>query len=270
MGFIIKDLEVANTAIKRAWIAGVIVVLITSIIAFISIRGQDVLGLGYDKWIIVDILVFAVLTFGVAKKSRVCAILLLTFFVIGKISLFIQMKEPTGIGASLVWIFFFFQGVRGTFSYHRIIKQEKEQAKLSDISNKAGITEEKPPVEEQEQIQPAPRTEKTKVFILILIIFVVVVLVGLNLRWPKSQKKQNKPLPPSTEAVKGPRVESKEKTLNEMILGKTYEEVGDILGTDINEVTGSMGDNFKIREYKTEKETITVYFEKGKAVAVSN
>ena len=126
MRFSNMDREEAGIAIKRSGACGVVVIVLTSVVAFMSLRGNSVLGISFGKEIFLDIYVFLILTIGVYRKSRVCAVLLFAYFILGKVSLFIRVRQVAALGASLPWIFCFFQGMRGAFSYHRIIQEEKE------------------------------------------------------------------------------------------------------------------------------------------------
>ena len=72
----------------------------------------------------IDLVVVLILTFGVFKKSRISAILLLIYFILSAIFLF-DLKSLTPIFGiftiiyALVFIYFFVQAIRGTLSYHK-------------------------------------------------------------------------------------------------------------------------------------------------------
>ena len=114
------DMEKANNAIQGAWISGAIVGVITLILSLIG-------AFGLDQWNIIDAFLLFGLAFGVYKKSRVCAIILFIYWVGDRI--WMMVAQPEAIAGSLfmailfgIW---FFQGIRGTFAYHRIAKAER-------------------------------------------------------------------------------------------------------------------------------------------------
>ncbi len=113
------DMDKAKGAITSAWIAGAISGVITVIV---SLKG----AFGFNQWNLIDAFIMFALAFGVYKKSRISAILLFIFWIGGRILMIVE--EPGTIGGALVMAilfgFWFFQGIRGTFAYHRIVKAE--------------------------------------------------------------------------------------------------------------------------------------------------
>ena len=116
------DMKKAKGNINMAVIAGVISGVITLIVSIIGVWG-------YDKWSLIDAFLVFGLAFGVYKKSRVCAIILFVGWVGSKI--WMMVAQPEVILPSLVMTilfgFWFFRGIQGTFAYHRIIKAEEKQ-----------------------------------------------------------------------------------------------------------------------------------------------
>ena len=131
------DIEKAQKHVRNAWIAGVVngtLVLIVSLLPLIGITvldyDLDVLGLA--------ILIYG-LTFGIYKRNRICVILL---FLLNIINIFFELiigPITYEMPVVVAFVYFYFQGVRGTFVYHRLIKKEKEISK-QDINtiNKSG------------------------------------------------------------------------------------------------------------------------------------
>jgi hypothetical protein len=102
--------------IKNAWIAGLISIGITLIFTLVSISGADILGL--DASAFIDIFLMAIFTFGIYKKSRTCAILMLVLFIANKILMWQHSGSSSGLPLALVFLWFYTQGVIGTFQYH--------------------------------------------------------------------------------------------------------------------------------------------------------
>jgi hypothetical protein len=60
------------------------------------------------------------LSYGVYRKSRVCAVLMLAFFLLNKVIMWMNAGTPNGVVMSLVFFWLFGQGVVGTFEYHKL------------------------------------------------------------------------------------------------------------------------------------------------------
>lgn len=121
-----NDMGKARKEIKHAWIAGVISGIATLLLVLTSIVPPIVL---------MDAFLVAGLTFGIYKKNRGCAIIMLAYFVLSKIIMLTETKNPPifGIIIAIIFIFYFSEGVLGTFAYHRIINEryaEKEKGEL--------------------------------------------------------------------------------------------------------------------------------------------
>lgn len=110
------DLEKANKAIKVAWVAGVISGIITLIAALTGFAG-------FNMGHIVDVALICVLTIGIARRSRIAVVMMLIYFIASKILLWFEGKGLSGIGifGAILFGYFFFQGIRGTFAYRKII-----------------------------------------------------------------------------------------------------------------------------------------------------
>lgn len=127
----IMDIEKANKAIKDAYICGIGWGLLVLIFSFPNITLLDLLG----AFIILG------LAFGIYKRSRVCAIMIFILWILlvvdrglvlvkGPIeseSLFLMLiLIIVGIPFVGVLSYFFFQGIRGTFVYHKMINIGKQ------------------------------------------------------------------------------------------------------------------------------------------------
>lgn len=103
--------------IRNAWIAGAISISITLVFVGMAIGGKSIAGIGAEGFI--DVILMAGLSYGVYRNSRTCAILLLLLFVVNKL---IMLSHGVGAASSVVtlaFLWFFAQGVVGTFQFHR-------------------------------------------------------------------------------------------------------------------------------------------------------
>jgi lysylphosphatidylglycerol synthetase-like protein (DUF2156 family) len=102
--------------IKNAWLAGVFSTALTTVFALASVMGASIGGL--DAYAFVDVVILGALSFGVYKRSRVCAVLLLAFFVLNKIIMWMSSPGFASLPLTIVLLWFYFQGVAGTFQAH--------------------------------------------------------------------------------------------------------------------------------------------------------
>jgi serine/threonine-protein kinase len=105
--------------IRNAWIAGVIAAAGTLIVGMLTLFIPNA-GISY-AWQAGEFLFLCSMTFGIYKKSRVCAALMLTYLIVGKLLLWLQGTfDHRSLVPVLVFCYFFAEGVRGTLAYHRI------------------------------------------------------------------------------------------------------------------------------------------------------
>jgi hypothetical protein len=129
------DREQAEKAIKNAWMAGSISGGITLIVTVVAMAGYSFMG--FSAWNLLDVAVIAGLTFGIYRKSRTCAVIMLVYFVGSKIMLWSESKSLSGLPMALFFGWFFYQGVRGTFAWHSLNPDAGRPAPQTAISGPA-------------------------------------------------------------------------------------------------------------------------------------
>ena len=84
------------------------------------------IGLWNDPLAFLDIVLIFILAFGVYKKSRTAAVVMVLYFIFSKIYLIIAGGQLSGntIVFSLVFLYFYVKSVQGAFVFHKIEKQE--------------------------------------------------------------------------------------------------------------------------------------------------
>ncbi len=106
--------------IRAAVVGGSISMVITLVVTLVAVAGSPVLGFGAANFI--DVALIAGLTFGIWRRSRTCAVLMLLYFVASKILMMVEAGKPGGIVMGLLFAYLYVQGVRGTFEYQRLRK----------------------------------------------------------------------------------------------------------------------------------------------------
>jgi hypothetical protein len=109
--------------IRNATIAACISGAITLLFSLLAIAGTSIMG--YTPWELVDAALVAGLAFGIYKKSRACAIIILVYFVGSKIYLMIETGKPSGLLVAAIFVYYYVKGVQGTFQYHKWRKAQR-------------------------------------------------------------------------------------------------------------------------------------------------
>ena len=118
--------------IKWASIFGFISAGLTTIVILISLGGDQIMpGLDALAFIDVTVVIVAALVL-LILKSRIAAIVLFSHFVFSRIM--ITIADPDlALGGIIITIAFatiYFYGILGSFSYHKLIKEAKEQESI--------------------------------------------------------------------------------------------------------------------------------------------
>ncbi|MCA9991264.1 MAG: hypothetical protein H6666_11305 [Ardenticatenaceae bacterium] len=112
------DIEEANRAIKNAWVAGLIAGGINVLLTLIYASGGNLLRVDWWNW--VDLPLMFLLSFGVYKKNRASAIILLIYYIGSKTYFWWNERAFIGVPIALIFAYFLLGGVRGTLAYHKL------------------------------------------------------------------------------------------------------------------------------------------------------
>ncbi|MEG4589189.1 hypothetical protein QUA54_28815 [Microcoleus sp. MOSTC5] len=113
-------LKEAEAQIKLAWQAGIISGTLTLIFVLLSLAGYNFMGL-IDASALIDVCLMFGLSFGIYKKSRIAAVLMLVYFAFNQAWIIIEIKRFPGI-ISWIFLILFLRGVQGTFTYRKLSK----------------------------------------------------------------------------------------------------------------------------------------------------
>jgi hypothetical protein len=120
------DLQKAEKAIKSAWIAAVISGSITLFVAVLALVGVRLFN--FTAWVLIDVVLIFGLAYGIYRKNRVCAVIMFIYFIISKIYMLVTVGGLAGLPLAILFAYFFFQGIRGTFAYHKLKSNGSSQA----------------------------------------------------------------------------------------------------------------------------------------------
>lgn len=110
------NVQRAESAVKLAWMAAVFTAIINVILTIVYLNGFSLEFLAAWTWI--DILLTLVLAFGIYKKSRISAGILLLYYPITKIIFWLDERVIIGLPVAIIFTYIFFQGFRGTLIVH--------------------------------------------------------------------------------------------------------------------------------------------------------
>jgi hypothetical protein len=117
--------------IKHARIAAMISGTITLAASITLIYKQPELQFSlFNVLSLVDAFIIFSMAYGIYKKSRLCAVLMFEYFLLSKLFI-MSTSSQINLGAIIVgsiFLYFLFQGIRGTFAHHKNNNEVKEKA----------------------------------------------------------------------------------------------------------------------------------------------
>lgn len=122
--------ESCQEAISNGWKAAIVslsLTLIFSISAFFTQSDDAVINYFLDPYALVDVALMAILAFFIYKKSRTAATIMFIYFVFSKCMQWYDIGAVKGLPFALVFIFFYFNAMRGTFIWHSNYKKTANQ-----------------------------------------------------------------------------------------------------------------------------------------------
>jgi len=122
----------AEDGIKLGYWGAYLVAGLTTIIAVLGILGASLGSLA-------DAVVFAVIGLGIQRKWRTAAIIGLILFTI---NLIVTLTRGSGMSILAIFIFLgFVAAVRGTFAYHRLVRQAEATSRSTASEGGSGAAE---------------------------------------------------------------------------------------------------------------------------------
>ena len=118
-------LQDANKAIRDAWIAGLITIVVTIALTLIYASGGGFAHVTLWNWI--DIFLLMGLSYGIYRKSSLSATLMLVYYLGSKIILWADESAFIGVPIALIFAYFFWRGIQGTRAYHQLATESSNQ-----------------------------------------------------------------------------------------------------------------------------------------------
>jgi hypothetical protein len=110
----------AEARIRRAWIAGAAAAVMTLFASLLPLAGISLAG--FNLWNLADAVLIAGLAFGISRRSRVCAVVMLVYFVASIVMLVARTTLYANAAVEAIFVYFYIEGVRGAFAWHSLAK----------------------------------------------------------------------------------------------------------------------------------------------------
>lgn len=120
----ISTLTEAKQHVKNAWVAALVIAGITLAFSIAGMSGFE--SLGFNAWTLTDVALTLGLAYGIFRYNRASAVIMLLYYIISQGLLAVQLQKPPSVLAVL-FVYCFFQGIRGTFAYHQLKGQAIDQ-----------------------------------------------------------------------------------------------------------------------------------------------
>jgi len=147
-GILALDIDKAESKIKGAWMAGVASGTVTLVFTIVAMKRNvwdfTISNMG-------DVLLIFTLTFGIYRRNRACAIFMLVYFLVAKVLIWMRLAAitdlPKGVWVgyllfTMLFCYFFFEGIRGTFAWHRLEREAKAERASRKLRKAAPLREE--------------------------------------------------------------------------------------------------------------------------------
>lgn len=110
---------------RHGAVAAVVSAVVTATVGAMALSGSvaESMAAFADPWLLLDAALMLALAWGVHRRSRTAAVLLLLTFVAARISLAVDIGRFPFPVLSLLMAWFFAQAIRGSFVHHRLQRQ---------------------------------------------------------------------------------------------------------------------------------------------------
>ncbi|QDT89075.1 hypothetical protein [Gimesia algae] len=119
------NLDDATHDIKQASIAAFISAAMSTlvIVAAMASSAEGVFGPFADPVNFIDVALVLACGVGLRFYSRTAAVTLVIYFIFAKIFIMLENGRPSGLLFTMIWLYFYWKGIRGSFAYHRLRKE---------------------------------------------------------------------------------------------------------------------------------------------------
>tara|TARA_R110002124_G_scaffold81314_2_gene214463 strand:+ start:5297 stop:6211 length:915 start_codon:yes stop_codon:yes gene_type:complete len=130
------NLDDATHDIKQASIAAFLSAAMSTLVIVVAIvtSAEGVFGPFADPINFIDVALVLLCGVGLRFYSRTAAVTLVIYFILAKIFIMLENGRPSGLLFTMIWLYFYWKGIRGTFAYHRLRKEADSSYRSTPVS----------------------------------------------------------------------------------------------------------------------------------------
>lgn len=111
--------EDVSNKIHNGYMAGYIAAGLNVVVGVLHVIGSSAPTIRLVDYV-ASAAIIAALAFGVQRKSRVAAVLLLLYFIAASIQYMVVTGQVGGVLIPIIFMLLFYQAIHGTFEWHRL------------------------------------------------------------------------------------------------------------------------------------------------------
>ncbi|MAM69867.1 MAG: hypothetical protein CMP91_01810 [Gammaproteobacteria bacterium] len=125
--------EEALEANKHGAIAACISGLITIVVVIIALTSDSdgIFSYWRDPLNLIDAVLIFLCAYGMYKNSRTAAVFIFVYFIIARVVIGIESGSFSGLGVSIIFLYFYGKAIQGTFTFHKLQKEADPTYKAS-------------------------------------------------------------------------------------------------------------------------------------------
>ena len=130
------NLDDATHDIKQASIAAFLSAAMSTLVIVVAIvtSAEGAFGPFADPINFIDVALVVACGVGLRFYSRTAAVTLVIYFILAKIFIMLENGRPSGLLFTMIWLYFYWKGIRGTFAYHRLRKEADSSYRSTPVS----------------------------------------------------------------------------------------------------------------------------------------
>lgn len=110
--------DAVHKKIRNGWITAIV----SGVLTLLAVVAAVTMGAGgmFNAWNLLDVVLIFFLAFWIHKRSRVAATTMFFYFLVSKIIVIVETGQASGALVALIFLYFYFQAMVGTFQYHKL------------------------------------------------------------------------------------------------------------------------------------------------------
>lgn len=110
--------------IQNGWIAGLVMAGGSLLFGLWQLFINQITA-SFFGFVVIDALIVAAMSFGVYRKNRVAAIVLLVYYLLGRVAFYLEGGNLGGIFLQVIFLIFLYQAAQATMKWHRLEPEQE-------------------------------------------------------------------------------------------------------------------------------------------------